>query len=407
VALNRCPKPIALLQPSSDRLYITGVEGANGTVQGYDLLHDQQAVRFDVAPLSRIQTSGVEKRPVRQVETKLAAFSHDGCWLATLDEWHDRGSIEDCGMAETNLKFWQLRGREWIMTTKVESPHGVLCRVLGLASPKFSAALEFATLGDDSGLKVWRSFPESNGDSSPNWALYRTIGSKLTSNLSHGSVVYSSDGTILFANIGISVFVISQASGEILKCFDIGPSVSSIDVLDRYVLCLQNQPSVLSSSDIATGSVLFSERFASTVSTTLAVNNTISRFAVCVSFPDSKSTITISRILHGVRITESRIHLKTQVPVLLCANLSLFSGFVYLDELGQIGGIGTRTAKTTPRTISTERNSGAGLSLVGYERRRQLSKQVIAVPANEILGVLEGDGEINLTRTLEEIIQCI
>jgi hypothetical protein len=52
-------------------------------------------------------------------------------------------------------------------------------------------------------------------------------------------------------------------------------------------------------------------------------------------------------------------------------------------------------------------DSAASLSLVGFERPRQLSQHVIAVPAKEILGVLEGDGEINLTRTLEEIVRCI
>jgi len=407
VALNRCPTPIALLQPSSDRLYITGVEGTNGTVQGYDVLDDQQTLRFDVAPISPIQTSGAEKRPVYQIETKLIAFTYDGCWVATIDEWHDRGSMEDYSITETNLKFWQLCGREWVMTTKVESPHGLLIRVIGVASPDFSNGLEFATLGDDSRLKIWRYFPESKGDSSPNWGLYRTLGSKFTSNLSQGSLVYSSDGTILFANIGTSVFVISQSSGNMIKCLNIGPSISNINALDQYVLCLQQQPPVLSCSDIATGCILFSERFASTVSTTLAVNNFVSRFAVCTSSTEPKSTITISRILRGTRITESRIPLNTQVPVLLCANLSFLSGFLYLDELGQIGSIGSRIAKPTPRIINAESDVGAVLSLRGFEKRRRLSKETLGVPAHDIFGVLEKEGEINLTRTLEEIVQCI
>jgi hypothetical protein len=402
-------KPIAVLQPSSDRLYITGVEGSGGTVQAYDLLHDQQSLRFDVAPTSGLQTSGVDQRPVYQVNTRLAAFSHDGCWFATSDEWDGHGSLEECAVAETNLKFWRLKGREWVMTTKVESPHGRLCRVLDLASPVSSdATLEFATLGDDSEVKVWRSFGELR--SSPTWGLFRTIGSSPSSQLSEGSIFYSADGTILFAKIGTGIYMINQSNGNVLKYVDVGQSISNIDILDRYILSLQSEPPVLSCLDIATGHVLFSERFDLTISA-LAVNRPLSSFAISTSSARSKSMITVSRILRGKRIDEAQIHLNSPVAVLLGANLSFVSGFIYVDKFGQVGCITVRPSKA-PRRIdwSDRRNiapTNAVSRLAKVEKRGNSPKQESGGSVNGILGVLEREGDINVAKTLEEIIQYI
>jgi len=405
------PKSVVLLQPSSDRLYITGVEGFNGTVQGYDLLHDQQNLRFDVAPLSRIQTSGVNKRPVYQVDTKCAAFTHDGCWLATVDEWHDRGSLDDSDVTETNLKFWQLRGREWIMTTKVESPHGVLRRVLDLASPGFSgASLEFATLGDNGQLKIWRSSAELRGDSSGTWALLQTIGSHSATHLSEGSIVYSADGTILLANVGCCTYVISQSKGHVLKRLDIGSSTSRIDIFDRYILALHSQPPALSCWDIATEHVLFSERFDSTT-LTLAVNTSLSRFAVSTSSKQPGSVITISRISQGARIDEARIHLNSRVTILLGANLSLISGFLYVDESGQIGCIATRGSKVVRKiegSGSEVIDHKSAVSTLTHVKKRDIPYEPPKGDStNGILGVLERKGDINLAKMLQNIVQCI
>ena len=404
-------KSVVLLQPSSDRLYITGVEGFGGIVQGYDLLHDQQKLRFNVTPVSQIQTSAVNKRPVYQVDTKFAAFTHDGRWLATIDEWQDRGSLDDSGMAETNLKFWQFRGREWIMTTKVESPHGVLCRVLGLASPGFrSASLEFTTLGDDGQLKIWRSSGELYGDSSATWVLFRTIGSHSTTHLSEGSIIYSADGTILLAHVGSCAYVISQSNGNVLKRLDIGRSISRIEILERYVLALHSQPPTLSCLDVATGHVLFSERFDSTTST-LAVNASLSSFAVSTSSEQPRSVITVSRISRGVRIDEAQIYLNSRVAVLLGANLSLMSGFVYVDESGQIGSIASRRLDVVQRRESygsefIDHKSAISTS-AHIEKRGIPSGPAKEDSMNTVLGVLERGGEINLARTLQDIVQCI
>jgi len=405
------PKSVALLQPSSDRLYITGVEGFGGIVQGYDLLHDQQKLRFNVTPLSQIQTSAVNKRPVHQVDAKFAAFTHDGHWLATVDEWHDHESLDDSDIAETNLKFWHLSGREWIMTTKVESPHGVLCRVLGLASPGFSgASLEFTTLGDDGQLKIWRSSGELHGDSSATWVLFRTIGSHSATHLSEGSIIYSPDGTVLLAHVGSCAYVISQSNGNVLKRLDIGRSISRIDMLERYVLTLHSQPPALSCLDVATGHVLFSERFDSTTST-LAVNASLSSFAVSTSSEQPRSVITISRISQGVRIDEAQIYLNSRVAVLLGANLSLISGFVYVDESGQIGCIATRRSGVVGKRESSgsefiDHKSAISTS-AHVEKRGILSWPAKEDSMNTVLGVLEREGDINLARILQDIVQCI
>lgn len=406
-------RSIALLQPVSDRLYVTGIEGSSGIVQGYDLLHDQQALRFDVAAHSRIRTSGVDKRPVYQAEINLACFSHDGRWFATLDEWHDRGSLEDPGVAETTLKFWYLRGREWVMTTKVESPHGLLCHVLDLASPSYNQAdLEFATLGADSKIKIWRSFGEPRGGSSPTWGLFRTIGSDFTSDHSDGSILYSPDGTILLASVGSCIFVIGQPNGNVLKRINVGQLISNIDIVDRYVVSLHSRPPVLSCSDIATGRLLFTERLDSATST-LAANSRLSTFAIATSSAQGNSVITVSRISRGRRIDETRIHLNSRVVVLLGANLSFMSGFVYVDEFGQIGSIASRLSNgnvvrrmdISGRTATDP--SSIVSSLTASEERGTPSRQANGRSVNGIVGVLEQDGDIDLGKTFKEIIQCI
>lgn len=401
--------PVALLQPIREHLYINGASLSRGTLQGYDIWQDRQALRIDVGRVTRTKSAGIEQRPVFEPTVKFAAFTNDGSWLATIDEWENHYALDEGDPAEIFLKFWAWRGQQWDIVTKVESPHGIRCRLLGLASPNIGSTVqEFASLGADGSIKIWRTHSMRSGHSTETlWSLHRTIGFSISFLQSEGALVYSADGSVIVTGIGGDIFVVSLPDGEVVKCLHIGNAISKLEVLGRYILCLQESSSLFSGWDIVTGQCVFSERLDGPYST-IAINHSLSTFALSTAGPSTKSSIVISRMHSNTKIDEARISLDSVVTTVLGADYTDFSGFIYVDESGQIGCLSLqKPMKTSPIQILPH-STGCVIPASVRQEKKSLS----LAPTNEISthtiqNILEMDGDMDVVQLYEAIVQSL
>lgn len=177
--------------------------------------------------------------PVSEPVITHMQISHDGLWLATVDEWvppkrdiaslgHGQSSVdhEQERRREVFLKFWQWQKSDetWALVNRIDAPHtatGDNCgtgRVLGLATD--ASSLAFSTIGEDGVVLVWRPKTRkrdgvvvrgSNGEPSTTWSCQRRVSlgsSELgtehyisTVRPEHGFLSFSEDGSILAAAI--------------------------------------------------------------------------------------------------------------------------------------------------------------------------------------------------------------
>lgn len=402
--------PVALLQPRREHLYINGVGLSRGTLQCYDVWEDRQALRIDVGHITRIKSAGIEKRPIIEPAVNLAAFSYDGSWLATVDEWENHYALDEDDPTEIFLKFWAWKDKQWDVVAKVESPHGIRCRLLALASPNIQSTVqEFASLGADGSVKIWRPFSSRSGTSTETlWSHHKTVGSHSSRLRSEGALNYSADGSVLVAGISGDIFVISLPDGEVVKCLHVGDAISKLEVLGRYVLCLHESKTLLSGWDIATGQIIFSERIDCPYST-ITVNHSCSAFAISTAATSTKSSIVISRILSNVKVDEARIPLDSVVTALLGADFAEYSGFMYVDESGQVGCISLQNLKKGASTqdipYSTINVIPASVRQEYVEKSSGRAGQIDGMSTQTIHDIVEAEGDIDVVQMYETIVQ--
>jgi len=329
-----------------------------------------------------------------------------------VDEWDDHYSLDQSTATETNLKFWAWNGRHWGILTKIEDPHGIHCRVLGLTSPSRQATVkECATLGETGSVKVWRLLNALSSSSAlPVWSLHKTIGS-YTSNKSdrEGAIVYSTDGSVLIAAVGIDLLVIDSSSGHIARCIHLGQPTSSLSTLGSQVLCLHRQIPMLSGWDIPTGEATFSERLNGRCSI-LAVNHSRSTFAFSTSDSSaSRSSITISQIVGKEKFDLTRISLHSFAAVLLGAEFPDFSGYVVIDQSGQITCIAPKPSNS-PSTVETVTHQLSSLIPQSVSKEFdgngiEMSSQKMGIRAQELRNIIGMKERFDLAGIYESIVQ--
>ena len=118
---------------------------------------------------------GPEGTPIMPPDVKQVSISHDGLWLATVDEWTPPDSdlehlashpseMESLRQSrrEVYLKFWKWDEKDglWTLTTRVDSPHLVNRDSTGssdvLAVVSNPATNSFASIGEDCRVKIWK-----------------------------------------------------------------------------------------------------------------------------------------------------------------------------------------------------------------------------------------------------------
>jgi NET1-associated nuclear protein 1 (U3 small nucleolar RNA-associated protein 17) len=406
---------VALLHPHRPQIYVNGaaINTSSGTLQSYDLGVDQQSLRLGVARVTRTKWTGKQKRPVFEPALTFAALTGDGTWLATIDEWENQYGFGDMDSIEIYLKFWAWKGKQWELVAKIDSPHGSDRRVLGLASPsQLSSVQEFATLGADGSVKIWRPSVQAHGQSSETvWSLHRTYGSHKLVPASEGSFKYSPDNSVLVAGLESDIHVIDAQNGHVAKSFHAGKSISEVGIVGRHLLCLHDNSSLFSCWDIATGQILFTERIHQPYAT-IAVNHGTSTFALSTS-TTIKSTITISKIKSNKKIDEAEIRIGSVVTNLLGSDLSELSGFIFVDDAGQVGHVAAQAISNPSITNNTSEpvSSIIPVQVRQVEDGRESASSRPIGQTNRILdqdikSALENE-DLGIARMYETIVQSI
>jgi NET1-associated nuclear protein 1 (U3 small nucleolar RNA-associated protein 17) len=202
--------PSAISQKSADassRPFLQTFDLDNGRHISRQALTRNNVTDFNESP---------EGNPIVPPDVTSIAISHDGKWLATVDEWapptsdlkhvivesdaHSKDPARAHGTndeqnlrKEVHLKFWQWDDAQgiWMLNTRADKPHACTAgahlgaeagRVLKLAADP--SALGFVTVGEDNSVKTWRPklqlrhglpIQDGQGNDQMEWSCRRTI----------------------------------------------------------------------------------------------------------------------------------------------------------------------------------------------------------------------------------------
>ncbi|OCL13030.1 WD40 repeat-like protein [Glonium stellatum] len=210
--------------------------------------------------LTRNNATDFNKGPrgtkIREPDIRFLRLSHDGTWLATIEEWQPSKTdvdhlAENLSVAEEErslrreiyLKFWLWdKQRElWTLETRIDAPHRhpdgtAPCRIFDMVSDPCEAG--FSTIGEDGFVRVWKPKTRlrdgtvvrgSDSEGLITWSnrhsielgsivetLDADVDSQLLSLLSNACLAYSADGSILAAGQSWT----SKADPELIHIID-------------------------------------------------------------------------------------------------------------------------------------------------------------------------------------------
>lgn len=326
--------------------------------------------------------------------TKLA-FSHDGQWLASIDEWQPPERDADVFVSESKtpsdvsrekreifLKFWQVGGdsNSVELVTRINEAHHTYQAetIFDLASDPTSA--RFATLGNDCTVRFWTSKlrrrdglaatgPE--GQQLRSWSCSRAVALPTFVQQDDliesspkvprsGALAFSEDGSVLFAAFGTPteavVVAIDTETGSIRDVVSgmFRGQVRSIKALSTCLIMLSDDLAVY---DIVADELRFSFSLKETSEeakrlTQLAVNYESRCFALVAPIPGSNATkigrgtkselVILSTQESEPLFTQSFTHVITGIiPV------ASSPGFVVIDSAAQIWSV-TEGAEQAP-----------------------------------------------------------
>ncbi|CAD6441741.1 666d0e5b-21d7-46e8-9617-d25fbb13f4a8 [Sclerotinia trifoliorum] len=250
-------------------------------LQTYDLsaghnVSKQALARTNVTTLNETPNA----RPMSEPRITHIQKSHDGLWLATVDEWTpSHADLDFIQHQATNpfaelklrreicLKFWQWKeeGQLWELVSRINTPHTAsdaapgAGQILGLATDPSS--LRFSTIGEDSVVRTWVpktrkrdgiAVKDGKGNALKNWHCQHEIQlekSELTddylrSTPYNGAVAFADDGSILAAAFGKNgtVHMIDPEQGSITASqhglFE--GSIVAMEILGRDLITLSD-----------------------------------------------------------------------------------------------------------------------------------------------------------------------
>jgi NET1-associated nuclear protein 1 (U3 small nucleolar RNA-associated protein 17) len=251
-------------------------ENSAALLQQFDIESDlqisRQALTRNVTTAKNVAPTG---QPVSEPSVDYIAISHDGRWLATVDEWRplttdiesmylDVDSPESRGVTtETCLRIWawNVDDNTWELVTRINEPHRPGDRsVLGLVASHSKA--EFVTIGSDSTIRIWSpKARHRNGVAVRNksneqlytWSSSRSIecGHDLVhknDQASAAALAYSDDGSTIAASWSWSmsqtrvVHLVDSVSGKIsLSLPDLlSTGDAHLAFAGRHLLCLSD-----------------------------------------------------------------------------------------------------------------------------------------------------------------------
>lgn len=289
--------PAAIRPTEPSKLHVCVGNGRQSTMSGdfsAPLLQSFDLETFTSASkqaLARTQPTDVNTSnkgiPIDEPLVTHIAFSADGNWLASVDDWQPSArDVENVSpdlrdqfiqeRHEVYLKFWEVRdGSDSVaLVSRINAPHATSYpqAVLDLASDPVSSC--FATIGGDGMVRLWRpksrqqngiSSKGSNGRETVSWSCSQMVavgdglGQEASTDLvnvsaapapAQGSVTFSEDGSTVFAAFGAVdtgvVYVIDASSGEIVRTLESlwKGKLQSIRALSPYIVVLSDDLTV-------------------------------------------------------------------------------------------------------------------------------------------------------------------
>lgn len=385
----RDPSQMLICVGSSQQASRVGNLPITPFLQRFDLGSFQSIAK---QPLTRTNTAQLyttpSGHPIIEPRACQVAFSYDGKWLATIDEWEpperDVAALTEGSTAaaeeytrerrEIYLKFWETKedGTTMELSSRINGPHSTRQteNVFGIAADKVSN--KFATVGEDGCLRIWAprlrerdglATTAPSGEALVSWSCARAIdlGESIKSQeellpanghvpqSKSGALTYSEDGSILFVAYGyhneVVIYIIDMESGEIRNSLHdmCKGAVRSLQLLNSCLVILSEDLAVydLVRDELRYG-VQLGERSPSAAEMThLAVDTKSQTFAV--SLPFLKATA--GKLTKGAYseiavfgLEDNEPQLMKKVPHLVTALLPAVSssGYIAVDSAAQI-----------------------------------------------------------------------
>lgn len=260
----------------------SGARNAACYLQTFDIGSAQQTSRQSLTRTKATTLNmGPESNIIEEPNVLYMQISHDGQWLATIDEWvpprrdislmafdSEKEAEEQSRRRETYLKFWRWNDNmnAWELLSRIDDPHSSPSiikynanMVLELGSdPSY---VGFATMGNDSTVKFWKpsirrrygkEVRDGNGRALTNWSCHYTA-SLSSSSVANGTtqkgakLAYSRDGSVLAAGYLQSspsaIHLIDSSNGvtrRTLTGLHRGPLLG-IGIVNRFLIILSHE----------------------------------------------------------------------------------------------------------------------------------------------------------------------
>ena len=284
----KAPAAVSPLNPNQLLLAVAASRPTNSApvptnraafLQTFDLATAQHISRQALARNNTtVVNIGGSGDKIREPVIRYMQVSHDGQWLATVDEWCDpledmdhlmmSGSVHEPGSRlDVFLKFWSWNAEatEWQLVTRVDAPHGSASRDghgagRVLAFIPDPSVLGFVSLGEDGVVCVWRprsrrrdglQVRDRNANGLITWSCHKVtqlLHLTQSNDLLNASIAFAEDGSLLAASLQNScadvgvVNFIDPLSGEIKSTRPglYAGQLVDMGIIDRYLIILSD-----------------------------------------------------------------------------------------------------------------------------------------------------------------------
>ncbi|PSR87176.1 WD40-repeat-containing domain protein [Coniella lustricola] len=384
----RDPSQMLICVGSSQQASRVGSLPVTPFLQRFDLGSFQSLSK---QPLTRTNLTQLytapQGHPIIEPRACQLAFSYDGNWLATVDEWEpperDVAALTEGSAAaaeeytrerrEIYLKFWKSKedGTTMELSSRINGPHSTRQAEEVFDITADSVSTKFATIGEDGQVKVWAphlrerdglAATSSAGESLVSWSCVRTIalGESVktqedlvseghTTSRTSGALTYSEDGSILFVAYGsyneVVIYIIDTETGEVRNSLhDVCKgAVKSLQLLNSCLIVLSEDLAVydLVADELRYGVQLGDRSLTAVTMTHLAVDRKSQSFAVALPFLKATNGKLSRGAFSEIAIfdlEESQPQLMKKLPHLVTALLPAVgsSGFIAVDSAAQL-----------------------------------------------------------------------
>lgn len=223
---------------------------------------------------------GPESNTIQEPNITHMQISHDGQWLATIDEWtppkqdlalvafdEEVVELEQIARKEIYLKFWLWNSSDqvWELISRFDNPHAFDARlsyasgrVLDLASNPTTTS--FSTIGGDGAVKMWVPVARmrrelkvrgKDGESLTSWRCQHTTSTAMSgptvTETQGANLAYAPDGSFVAAaplpsSSPSPIYLIDTSTGLIESVHNSLPSgpICKVGITSKYLIILSN-----------------------------------------------------------------------------------------------------------------------------------------------------------------------